>query len=85
MWLGVTNPTMRMRVLSLASLGGLSIWHCLELWCRSQTRLRSCAAVPVAKAGSYNYNVAPSWELPHATHVALKKQKKKKKIVSVLW
>ena len=25
---------MRMRVQSLASLSGLRIWHCCELWCR---------------------------------------------------
>ena len=35
------NPigTMRLRVHSLASLSGLRIWHCHELWCWSQTRL----------------------------------------------
>ena len=27
--------------LILASLSGLRIWHCHELWCRSQIRLRS--------------------------------------------
>ena len=26
--------TMRLRVLSLALLSGLRIWHCRELWCR---------------------------------------------------
>ena len=29
-------------------LSGLRLWHCHELWCRSQTRLRSGIAVPVA-------------------------------------
>ena len=28
-----------MQVWSVASLNGLSIWHCRELWCRSQMRL----------------------------------------------
>ena len=31
----------------LASLSGLRIQCCRELWCRSQTRLRSCVAVAV--------------------------------------
>ena len=39
--------TMRFRVWSLASLSGLRIWRCYELWCRSQTRLGSCIAVAV--------------------------------------
>ena len=42
-WLG----TMRVRVRSLASLSGLRIWHCHELWCRLQTRLGSDVAVAV--------------------------------------
>ena len=39
--------TMRLRVQSLASLSGLRIWHCHELWCRLQMWLRSCVAVAV--------------------------------------
>ena len=42
-WLG----TMKLRVWSLTSFSGLRIWHCRELWCRSQMRLRSCIAVAV--------------------------------------
>ena len=44
---------MRLRVRSLASLSGLSIWHCHELWCRLHMRLdlawlwrRPAAVVP---------------------------------------
>ena len=37
--------TMRWRVRSLPLLRGLTIWHCRELWCRSQTRLGSRVAV----------------------------------------
>ena len=33
--------SMRMRVRTLASLSELRIQHCYELWCRSQTQLRS--------------------------------------------
>jgi len=42
-WL--TNPlvSMRMQVRSPASLSGLRIQHCRELWCRSQTPLGCCA------------------------------------------
>ena len=43
-WLG----TMRLWVRSLASLSGLRIRRCWELWCRSQTRLRSGVAMAVA-------------------------------------
>ena len=38
----------KVAVRSLASLSGLRIWHCRELWCRLQTRLGSCMAVAVA-------------------------------------
>ena len=40
--------TMRLRVWSLASLSGLKIWHCHELWSRSQTWLRPSVAVALA-------------------------------------
>ena len=40
--------TMTLQVRSLASLGGLRIRHCCELWCRSQTWLGSGIAVAVA-------------------------------------
>ena len=39
--------TMRLWVRSLALPSGLRIWHCHELWCRSQTQLRSGVAVAV--------------------------------------
>ena len=41
------NPT-RFQVPSLPLLSGLRIRCCLELWCRSQTRLRSRIAVALA-------------------------------------
>ena len=37
--------TMRLQVRSLALLSGLGIWHCHELWWRSQMRLQTCVAV----------------------------------------
>ena len=33
--------------LILASLSGLRIWHCHELWCKSKMWLESCVAVAV--------------------------------------
>ena len=40
--------TMRLRVQSLASLSGLRIRGCRELWCRLQTQLGSRVAMAVA-------------------------------------
>ena len=51
---------MRIRVQSLASLSGLRIQCCLELWYRLQTRLRSHLAVSVVQAGSYGSDSTPS-------------------------
>ena len=45
---------MRMQVPSLASLRGLRIWHCHELWYRMQTQLGSGIAVAVASSCSSN-------------------------------
>ena len=40
---------------------GLRHWHCCELWCRSQTWLRSpIAAVAVAYTGKYRSDLTPS-------------------------
>ena len=47
-WLMNPTRSMRVRVRSLALLSGLRIWHCSELWCRSQTQLRSRIAVALA-------------------------------------
>ena len=45
---------MRTQVRSLASLRGLRIQHCRELWCRSKTWPRSGVAVAVASGSSSN-------------------------------
>ena len=47
-------------VRSLASLSGLTIRHCRELWCRSQMWLGSHVAVAVVQAGSYSSSLTPS-------------------------
>jgi len=73
--------TMRWQVRSLASLSGLRIQCCRELWCRLQARLRSgiAVAVAVAVAGGYSSNSTPSLGTSTCHSVALKKTKKKKK------
>ena len=55
---------MRTWIQSLASLSGLRIQPCCELWCRL------AAAAPIQPQ---------AWELSYAVHAALKDQKKKKK------
>ena len=69
---------MRMWIWSLAFLSGLSIWHCLELWCRSQMQLRLLWLWyrPAAVARIWPL----TWELPYASGASLKKQKVKKKM-----
>ena len=50
LWLSGFRPrlvSMRTRLWSLASLSGLNIRHCHELWCRSQMQLGSTVAVAV--------------------------------------
>ena len=47
-------------VQSLALFSGLRIQHCFELWCRLQTRLRSCMAVTVSLASSCSSDLTPS-------------------------
>ena len=46
-WKRIRPAFMRMWVRSLASLGGLRIQHCRELWCRSQMSSGSCVAAAV--------------------------------------
>ena len=68
---------MRIQVQSLASLSGLRIQHCCELW--SWTWLRSGIAVAVLVAAVPIQPLA--WELPYAAGADLeRKQKFKKKV-----
>ena len=61
--------SMRIQVPSMASLRELRIWHCHELWCRSQTQLGSCVAVAATL-------IRPlAWEHPYAMSAALEKDK----------
>ena len=69
---------MRTQVRSLAFLSQLRIRHCLELWCRSQTWLRSGAAVAVVKAGSYSSNMTPRFGTSAYHRCSPKKTTKRK-------
>ena len=74
-WLG----TMRLGVWSQASLSGLRIWHCRELWYRLQTQVRSGVAVAVAVASSYSSDLTPSMGTSICRRCSPKKAKKKKR------
>ena len=72
---------MRTGVQSLASLSGLRIWCGCELWCRSQTKLRSYMAVAEAQGGAAAALIRPlAWELPYAKFRYGPKKKKKRKM-----
>ena len=54
-------------------------WRCLELWCRSHSRLGSLIAVAVVQAGGYSSNLTPRLGTPICPRCNPKKSKKKKK------
>ena len=72
--------SMRTQVWSLALLSGLRIWHCCELWYRSQTQLGSDLALlwlwcrPAVRA-----DLTPSLETSICCECSPKKTKKRKK------
>ena len=74
--------SMRMRVRSLASLSGLRVWRCCELWCRSQIELGSRVVVAMVQAGTCSYDSALSLGTSYAAGTALKSKKKKKMFIS---
>ena len=51
---------MRTQVRSLASLSGIRVQHCSELWCRWLTRLGPGVAVAVVQASGYSSDSTPS-------------------------
>ena len=71
--------TIRLQVQSLASLSGLRIHCCRELWCRSQLWLRSCVFVAVAQAGGCKSNQTPNLGTSICSGCSPKKTKRKKK------
>ena len=72
--------SMRRSVDSLASLCGLRIQYCHELWCRSQMRRLRSGIVVADLTLLWPATAAPlqslAWELPYATGAALKYKNK---------
>ena len=83
-WCLIWVGTMRLWVQSLASLSGLRIWCCRELWCRSHVQLRPGIAVAVRRLVATAPIGPLAWEPPDAAGVALKRQKTKKKLKPLL-
>ena len=52
-----------------------------ELWCRSQTLLRSGIAVAIVKLTATAPIQSIAWKFPYTASSALKKKKKKKKLM----
>ena len=78
---GTQLVTMRFRVWSLASLSGLKIRCCCELWCRSQTWLGSWVAVTMAQASNCSSDSTPSLGTSICCRCRPKKTKKQKTII----
>ena len=72
-WKRIRLGTMKLWVRSLASLSGLRIPHCCDLWCRLQLWLGSGMAVAVA--GSCSSDLTPSLGTPYAAGASLKSKK----------
>ena len=70
--------TVRLQVPSLASLRGLRIRRCRELWCRSQTGLGSRVAVAMVQAGSCIADLTPSLGTSICRRCSPEKKAKKK-------
>ena len=70
---------MRLQVRSLASLSALKIWHCRELWCKSQTRLGSGIAMALAQASNCSSDSIPSLGTSICLGCSPRKDKKRQK------
>ena len=66
---------MRLQVRSLASLSGLRIQHCCELWCRSQMQLGSDVAVAAAQVRGYSSHLTPNLGTSRCCRCSSKRQK----------
>ena len=79
-WKQIQLVSIRMQVRFLASLSGLGIQHCHELWCRFQMQLRSYVAVAVAQVSSYSSDLTPSLGKSVCNGYSPKKKKKKEQL-----
>ena len=77
--------SMRIWVQSLALLSGSGIQRCLELWCRSKTRLGCRVAVAVVQVGSCGSDSTPSLRISICCRYGPKKQRKKKDTNNKCW
>ena len=64
--------SMRLQIQSLASLSGLRMCCCCELWCSLQMQLGSCVAMAVGRPAAVVPIQPLAWELPYAVGEALK-------------
>ena len=79
-WKWIWLISMRTQVQSLASLSGLMIWCCQELWCRSQMWQLDLVLLWLCCRPAAVALIWPlTWEPPYVLGVALKRPKKKKK------
>jgi len=84
-WKQIWLVSMRTQVRSLASLSGLRIQCCRELWCRSQMWLGSGIAVAVAQDSDYSSNSTPSLGILICHRCGPKKTTTTKKTRDVSW
>ena len=68
---------MRMHIQFLASISGLRIQQCCELWCRLQMQLQFGVAVAVAQASSCSSDLTPGLGTSICRRCGCKKEKKK--------
>ena len=84
-WKGIQLGTRKLWVRSLASLSGLGIQSCCELWCRSQKRLlwlwRKPAATALTRPLAWNLCMPLVW--PSKDKRQKKKKRRKKKVVHI--
>ena len=77
----VKNPTSIHEVLgsvirSLASLSGLRIWRCREMWHRLQMQLDLVILWPWHRLADASLIQSLAWEFPYTIGVAIKRKKK---------
>ena len=79
-WKRIQLGTMTFQVRSLASLSGLRIHRCHELWCRLQTGSLDPELLWLWHRPAAVALIRPlAWEPPYAMNAALKKDKRPKK------
>ena len=75
-WIWVVS--MRMQVWSLASISGVRIWRCRELWCWSQMWLGSHVLWPWCRQAATAWIRPLAWESPYAVGRDIKWSQKRK-------